>query len=64
MKYRLLLTNTADGEERVITVPHHLLLEDLSPKLKVEFQLPLRDDAWHRFLSHGTALIKRYVSRY
>ena len=57
MKYRLLLTNTADGEEREIIVPANLPLEDLSPKIKVEFQLPYCDYGWHRFLSHGTAYI-------
>ena len=57
MKYRLLLTNTADGEEREIIVPANLPLEYLSPKIKVEFQLPYCDYGWHRFLSHGTAYI-------
>lgn len=57
MKYRLLLTNTADGEEREIIVPANLPLEHLSPKIKVEFQLPYCDYGWHRFLSHGTAYI-------
>jgi hypothetical protein len=57
MKYRLLLTNTADGDEREITVPAHLPVEDLSPKIKVEFQLPYCDYGWHRFISHGTTYI-------
>lgn len=57
MKYRLLLTNTADGEEREIIVPDHLPLEDLSPRLKVAFQLPLCDGGWHRFLARGTAYV-------
>lgn len=57
MKYRLLLTNTADGEEREIIVPDYLRLEDLSPKMKVEFQLPICDYGWHRFLAHGTAYV-------
>lgn len=61
MKYRLLLTNTADGEEREIIVPAHLPLEDLSPKLKVEFQLPLCDNCWHRFLSRGTAYVMNEI---
>ena len=59
MKYRLLLTNTADGEEREIVVPANLPLEHLSPKMKVEFQLPLCDYGWHRFLSHGVAYVIR-----
>ena len=57
MKYRLLLTNTADGEEREITVPAHLPLEDLSPLMKVQFQLPYCDYGWHRFLARGTAYV-------
>lgn len=57
MKYRLLLTNTAYGEEREIIVPSHLPLEYLSPKVKVEFQLPLCDNGWHRFLCRGTAYV-------
>ncbi len=59
MKYRLLLTNTTDGEEREIIVPANLPLEELSPKMKVEFQLPLCDYGWHRFLSQGTAYVIR-----
>ena len=62
MDYRLLLTNTADGEQRKIIVPDRLFLEDLSPKLKVQFQLPLCDYGWHRFLAHGTAyVIEEYL---
>lgn len=57
MKYRLLLTNTADGEEREIIVPASLPLEDLCPKTKVAFQLPYCDYGWHRFLAHGTTYI-------
>lgn len=57
MKYRLLLTNTADGEKREIIAPANLLLEDLCPKTKDEFQLPLCDCGWHRFLSHGTSYV-------
>lgn len=59
MKYRLLLTNMADGEQREIVVPDSLPLEDLSAKLKVEFQLPLCDYGWHRFLAQGTAYVIR-----
>ena len=57
MKYRLLLTNLADGGEREIIVPDYLPLEDLSPKLKVAFQLPYCDNGWHRFLARGTAYV-------
>ena len=57
MKYSLLLTNTSNGEERAIIVPAHLPLEDLSAKIKVEFQLPLCDEGWHRFLSRGTTYV-------
>lgn len=57
MKYRLLLTNTEDGREREIVVPAHLPLEDLSPKMKVEFQLPYCDYGWHRFLAQGTTYV-------
>ena len=57
MKYRLLLTNTADGEVREIIVPAHLPLEELSPKIKVGFRLPLCDYGWHRFLARGTVYV-------
>lgn len=57
MKYRLLLTNLADGEQREIIVPAHLPLEDLSVKAKVEFSLPLCDHAWHRFLFRGITCV-------
>lgn len=59
MKYHLLLTNLADGEQREIIVPAHLPLEDLSVKAKVEFQLPLCDHAWHRFLARGITFVPK-----
>lgn len=57
MKYRLLLTNTAGGKEREILVSDHLPLEDLSPLIKIEFQLPYSDNGWHRFLACGAAYV-------
>lgn len=57
MKYRLLLTNMVDGRQGEIVVPDSLPLEDLSVKLKVEFQLPFCDYGWHRFLAQGTAYV-------
>ena len=53
----MLLTNTTDGEESEFIVPANLPLEDLSPKIKVEFQLPYCDYGWHRFLSQGTTYV-------
>lgn len=57
MKYRLLLINIVSGEESEIIVPSHLPLEELSHKIKLELDLPLCDNGWHRFQSHGTAYV-------
>lgn len=63
MKYRLLLTDMVNGGQSEIVVPAHLLLEDLSAKLKVELQLPLCDHGWHRFIARGaTYVINEHLS--
>ena len=57
MRYRLLLTNTVNGEEAEIVVPSYLPLEELSHKIKLELDLPLCDNGWHRFQSLGTVYV-------
>ena len=55
MKYRILLTNKANGDEAEVIVPSHTPLEDLSVKIKLEMHLPYSDGGWHRFLVGGAA---------
>ena len=55
MKYRILLTNKANGDEAEVIVPSHTPLEDLSVNIKLEMHLPYSDGGWHRFLVGGAA---------
>ena len=53
MKYRIKLTNKANGDEAEVIVSSHTPLEDLSVNIKLEMHLPYSDGGWHRFLVGG-----------
>ena len=55
MKYRILLTNKANGNDAEVIVPSSMPLEDLSVNIKLEMHLPYTDGGWHRFLVGGVA---------
>ena len=57
MKYQILLEDRTNGRQALIECPANVPLEELSVKIKVELNLPLCDNDWHRFLYRGKVYV-------
>lgn len=57
MKYQILLEDRTNGRQALIECPANMPLEELSVKIKVELNLPLCDNGWHRFLYRGKVYV-------
>lgn len=57
MKYQILLEDRTNGRQALIECPANIPLEELSVKIKVELNLPLCDNGWHRFLYRGKVYV-------